>query len=129
MLSKKSEKILKELLQKEKDFEILPESEKELNTSKTSYSEIREMFPLSSHISTAMLVKYLLEEKYIYNHIGGKENTFEIKNLEMGTLKIVIGEKGISYLEHKKYVLMAKTIPLIIAALSFIFSIYTFITS
>lgn len=126
MLSKKSEEILKELYQKEKDFEKLPESEKEWNTSKTSYSEIRKMFPKSSHITTSMLVKYLLEERYIYNHIAGKENTFEIIKLETDNTKLVIGEKGISYLEHKKYVLLAKIIPISIALLSLVISILNF---
>lgn len=129
MLSKNSEKILKALYKKEKNFENLPDSKKDWDTSKTLYSEIRTMLPNSSHISTAMIVKYLLEEKYIYNHIAGKENTFDIQNLENDDLKLVIGEKGISYLEHKKYVLIAKIIPISISIVSLIVSIYANFTS
>ncbi|WP_407810346.1 hypothetical protein [Staphylococcus aureus] len=124
MLSKNSEKILSTLYNKEKDFEKLPDSKKNWNTSKTTYSEIRELLPNSSHISTAMIVKYLLEEKYIYNHISGKENTFNIQDLENDALKLVIGEKGISYLEHKKYVLIAKILPISISIVSLCVSIY-----
>nr|WP_181726334.1 hypothetical protein [Staphylococcus saprophyticus] len=125
LLSNNSEKILKALYKKEKDFEKLPNSKKNWNTSKTTYSEIRELLPNSSHISTAMIVKYLLEEKYIYNHISGKENTFNVQDLEKDDLKLVIGEKGISYLEQKKYVLIAKILPISISIVSLFVSIYT----
>ncbi|PAH02821.1 hypothetical protein APV84_13260 [Staphylococcus aureus] len=72
-----------------------------------------------------MIVKYLLEEKYIYNHISGKENTFNVQDLEKDDLKLVIGEKGISYLEQKKYVLIAKILPISISIVSLFVSIYT----
>lgn len=124
MLSKNSTTLLKKLHKKEKDFMKLSVSERDWNSSKTTYSEIREMFPDNSHISTAMIVKYLLEEKYIYNHISGKENTFDIEDLEADNLKIVIGEKGISYLEHKKYVLLAQILPISISIVSLCVSIY-----
>lgn len=72
-----------------------------------------------------MILKYLLEEKFIYNHIAGKENTFDITDLEKDKLKLVIGEKGISYLEYKKYVLLSKIVPFATAILGLVISFYT----
>lgn len=124
VLSKKAEKILKKLRYKEKEFEKMPDDKKGYHSSKVTYSEIRGMFPKNSHISLSMILKYLLEEKFIYNHIAGKENTFDIEDLESDKLKLVIGEKGISYLENKKYVLFSKIIPLVTAILGLVISFY-----
>ncbi|NHM74043.1 hypothetical protein G8Y85_01165 [Staphylococcus sp. 11007852] len=77
-----------------------------------------------SHIALSMILKYLLEEKFIYNHITGKENIFDIKDLECNKTKFVIGEKGISYLENKKYVLLSKIIPITTAILGLVISFY-----
>lgn len=79
----------------------MPDDKKGYHSSKVTYSEIKDIFQQNSHISLSMILKYLLEEKFIYNHIVGRENTFDIKDLENDNLKLVIGEKGISYLEHK----------------------------
>ncbi|MDG6522656.1 hypothetical protein QCD87_13305 [Staphylococcus aureus] len=124
VLSKKSEKILRKLRDKEKEFEEMPDDKKGYHSSKVTYNEIKGMFPKNSHISLAMILKYLLEEKFIYNHIAGKENTFDIEDLENDKLKLVIGEKGISYLENKKYVLYSKIIPLATAVLGLAISFY-----
>lgn len=124
VLSKKAEKILKKLRDKEKEFEEMPDDKKGYDSSKVTYSEINGMFPKNSHISLSMILKYLLEEKFIYNHIAGKENTFDIEDLESDKSKLVIGEKGISYLENKKYVLFSKIIPLATAILGLVISIY-----
>lgn len=117
MLSKNSTKILKELKKKEIKYQ-----KKENMTSKTSYHEIKELFPNHSFISISMILKYLMHEKYIYNHIAGKENNFDIKDVEKNTAMFVIGEKGLSYLENRKYVLMAKIIPIVISVISLIIS-------
>lgn len=124
VLSKKAEKILKKLRDKEKEFEEMPDDKKGYHSSKVTYSEIKGMFPKNSHISLSMILKYLLEEKFIYNHIAGKENSFDIQDLESDKLKLVIGEKGISYLENKKYVLFSKIIPLATAILGLVISFY-----
>jgi len=122
VLSKKAEKILRKLRDKEKEFEEMPNDKKGYHSSKVTYSEIKDMFPKNSHISLSMILKYLLEEKFIYNHIAGKENTFDIKDLENDNLKLVIGEKGISYLENKKFVFYSKIIPLATAIFGLVIS-------
>ncbi|WP_449126119.1 hypothetical protein ACSAXG_11730 (plasmid) [Staphylococcus chromogenes] len=124
VLSKNAEKILKKLRDREKEFEEMPDDKKGYDSSKVTYSEIKDMFPKNSHISLSMILKYLLEEKFIYNHIEGKENTFDIQELEKDKSKLVIGEKGISYLENKKYVLFSKIIPLVTAISGLGISLY-----
>ncbi|EZZ32306.1 TPA: hypothetical protein PJS98_002731 [Staphylococcus aureus] len=119
MLSKSATKVLKKLKDKENSYQ-----KKQSNTAKMSYDEIKLLFPNRSYISLTMLLKYLLHEHYIYNHISGKESDFDIDDLiRKDKIKLVIGEKGISYLEHRKFVLMAKIIPMVISGISLLLSI------
>lgn len=125
MLSKDSTKILKALKKKELDYQ-----KNKAKTAKTSYDEIKELFPNYSYISISTTLKYLLNEKYIYNHIGGKENDFDIKDLTIKDgVMLVIGERGLSYLEHKKYVLMSKIIPITVSVISLIISLINLLFS
>lgn len=125
MLSKNSTKILKELKKKENNYQ-----KNRTTTSKTSYDEIKKLFPNYSYISISTTLKYLLNEKYIYNHIGGKENDFDIEDLvKKDGVMLVIGEKGLSYLEHKKYVLMSKIIPITVSVISLIISLVNLLFS
>ncbi|MDW4320422.1 hypothetical protein QI119_12655 [Staphylococcus saprophyticus] len=126
ILSKTAKKILKKLRAREKEFAKMPKQKRDVDSSKVTYKEIKSMFPNTSHIVVSMTIKYLLEENFIYNHIDGKENTFEIQEAEKGNSKFVIGEKGIAYLEQIKYILLAKIIPICIAFLSLIISCITF---
>lgn len=89
--------------------------------------QIKNMFPNDSYASVAMIIKFLLEESYIHTDIVGSKNTFDIDALDNGNYKLIIGEKGITYLEQKNYVLFAKIVPLIISIVSFIISILTLI--
>lgn len=121
MLSKDSEKILKELKKQQKNYQ--EKEVKEGETSKLSYDAIKDLFPGYSHVQVIMFLKYLLEERYIYNHIDGKEHHFGTEELENGSVEIVIGERGIAYLENKKYRLLAKTIPLSVSVISLVISL------
>ena len=67
MLSKNDTKILKALKKKEDKYQ-----KNQSDSSKTSYDEVKLLFPNSSYISITMMLKYLLKEHYIYNHIPGK---------------------------------------------------------
>lgn len=118
MLSKNARKVLKELKKKEDKYQ-----KNQSNSSKTSYDEIKLLFPNSSYISITMMLKYLLKEHYIYNHISGKENDFNIDDLvKQDKIMLVIGEKGVSYLEHQKFILMAKIIPITVSIISLLIS-------
>lgn len=118
MLSKNATKILKELKKREDKYQ-----RNQSDSSKTSYDEVKLLFPNSSYISITMMLKYLLKEHYIYNHIPGKENDFDIDDLvKQGKIMLVIGEKGASYLEHQKFVLMAKIIPITVSIISLLIS-------
>jgi len=118
MLSKNATKILKELKKKEDKYQ-----RNQSDSSKTSYDEVKLLFPNSSYISITMMLKYLLKEHYIYNHIPGKENDFDIDDLvKQSKIMLVIGEKGASYLEHQKFVLMAKIIPITVSIISLLIS-------
>ncbi|PIC77993.1 hypothetical protein CSV74_00250 [Sporosarcina sp. P19] len=121
MLSKDSEKILKELKKQQKNYR--EKEAKEGETSKLSYDEIKDLFPGYAHIQVIMFLKYLLEERYIYNHLDGKEHHFGTKELQNGSVQIVIGERGVAYLENKKYMLLAKTIPVSVSVISLIISL------
>lgn len=123
MLSKDSEKILKILKEQDNKYRMKGKELKEDETSKVSYDNIKEKFPDRSYIMVIMLLKYLLEERYIYNHIEGKEHVIEIDDLSSKNVKLVIGEKGYAYLQHKKYRMLAQIIPLIVSALSLLISI------
>lgn len=127
LLSKKSNKILKALYKKEREYNKLPENEKDFDYAKLTYMQIKEMFPKDSYVSVTMAIKFLLEENYINNHIVGSENKFDISSLENGRHKLVLSEKGAKYLEQKNYVLFAKIVPLIISIVSFIISILTLV--
>lgn len=118
MLSKDSEKILKMLKKQKEEYR-----DQNKESSKVSYTEIKECFPQDSYISITMILKYLLDERYIYNHIEGKEHHIEIDHINSNLVKLVIGEKGIAYLEQKKYRLFAKIIPLTVSIISLLISI------
>lgn len=123
MLSKNATKILKELNRKESEYQ-----KKKIDSSKTSYDEVKALFPNSSYISITMMLRYLLKEHYIYNHLSGKENDFDIDDLvKEGKVMLVIGEKGVSYLEYKKFVLMAQIIPITVSLISLGISIVNLI--
>ena len=124
MLSKDAEKILKILKEQDDKYQ-----KKEKDTSKLSYDEIKEDFPSSSCIRITMILKYLLEERYVYNHIEGREHEITIKDIENNNLKLVIGEKGFSYLQYKKYRLLAQIIPLTVSVISLLLAIFNLIYS
>ncbi|HDP4648526.1 TPA: hypothetical protein P6Q26_001163 [Staphylococcus aureus] len=60
ILSKTANKILKELKNKEKYFSNLCIENRDVNSSKLTYKEIKDKFPDTSHIVISMTVKYLL---------------------------------------------------------------------
>lgn len=123
MLSKDSEKVLKILKEQDKKYRKKGTELKGNETSKVSYGDIKEKFPDRSFIMVTILLKYLLEERYIYNHIEGKEHVIEIDDLSSKNVKLVIGEKGYAYLQHKKYRLLAQIIPLVISIFSLLISL------
>lgn len=123
MLSKDSEKVLKILKEQDKKYRKKGTKLKGNGTSKVSYGDIKEKFPDRSFIMVTILLKYLLEERYIYNHIEGKEHVIEIDDLSSKNVKLVIGEKGYAYLQHKKYRLLAQIIPLVISIFSLLISL------
>ncbi len=127
ILSKTANKILKELKNKEKYFSNLCIENRDVNSSKLTYKEIKDKFPDTSHIVISMTVKYLLEEKFIFNHTAGKESTFDIEDAEKGDSQYVIGEKGIAYLEQKKFILFAKIVPTVISFVSLMISVANYI--
>lgn len=124
MLSKDSEEILKILKEQDEKYK---EKGAELNqneTSKVSYRDIKEVFSDRSFITVNMLLKYLLEERYVYNHIEGKEHVININDLSSNNVQLVLGEKGYAYLQHKNYRLFAQIIPLIVSVFSLLISIF-----
>ena len=123
MLSKDSEKVLKILKEQDKKYRKKGTKLKGNETSKVSYGDIKEKFPDRSFIMVTILLKYLLDERYIYNHIEGKEHVIEIDDLSSKNVELVIGEKGYAYLQHKKYRLLAQIIPLVISIFSLLISL------
>lgn len=121
MLSKDSEKILKML--REQNINYREQEVKEGETSKLSYGEIKDYFPEYSYISVILMLSYLLEERYIYNHIAGKEHVLDLEDLKSGLIELVIGDRGVAYLENKKYRLLAQIIPLSVAVISLVISV------
>lgn len=120
-LSAEATKVLKILKKQEKKFK---KDKKNNETAKMSYFNIKEeLFPENSYIKVSMLLKYLLEERYIYNHIEDKESEIRTRDLETNNVYLVIGEKGINYLNKRYFTLIAKTLPLLFSLISLIISI------
>lgn len=124
ILSKNSEKLLKSLNSKRKEYE---KGNKNTHIVIFKFSDIKKIFPNQSSISLRGLLNYLLKEKNIYNNIDGKENFISVYDVDEDNMKIFIGEKGIAYLKHKKYILLSKIIPICISVLSLAVSIFNMI--
>lgn len=116
ILSKDSKIILKTLSNQEKSF-----MKKRVSTAKVSYDGIKSLFPNKSHMLIITTLQYLLEERYIYNHLAKSPNYLDHDNIEKSM--IAIGEKGIAYLKNAKYRLLTQIIPLSFSAISLIVSI------
>lgn len=129
ILSKNAEIILKELNEKSNEFKSKKNTKDYVSPfyAVFSFSDIQKLLPQESYISLRGLLNYLLKEKYIYNNIQNKEDYISHRDVDEDNVQIFIGEKGIAYLNQKKYVLLAKVIPLFTASLSLLLSLITFI--
>ncbi|MBM0772946.1 hypothetical protein [Staphylococcus epidermidis] len=134
MLSKNAEKLLKELNTRKKEYlKNNKDSEKKSKKYYTvlNFSDIKELFEDETDISLYALLNYLLMENYIYNNVSNyleKPKDYITKeDVDKDMVQILIGEKGIVYLNHKKYILLSKIIPICTAVLSLIISLITFI--
>lgn len=122
-LSKNSEKLLKALDSKRKEYQR-KKGMKDRYIVTVDVDYIKKTIPNESPISLRGLLNYLLKEKFIYNNIKNNESFITLEDFETNNIQIFIGEKGIAYLNHKKYILLSKIIPICISVLSLIVSIF-----
>ncbi|MCG2069276.1 hypothetical protein K4U78_10935 [Staphylococcus epidermidis] len=134
MLSKNAEKLLKKLNTRKKEYLTNDgDSGKNLSVFYTvlKFSDVEKLFKDETSISLHALLNYLLKENYIYNNVSryrGKSKDYITKeDIDKDMVQIFIGEKGIVYLNHKKYILLSKIIPICTAVLSLIISLITLI--
>lgn len=134
MLSKNAEKLLKKLNTRKKEYLTNDgDSGKNLSVFYTvlKFSDVEKLFKDETSFSLHALLNYLLKENYIYNNVSryrGKSKDYITKeDIDKDMVQIFIGEKGIVYLNHKKYILLSKIIPICTAVLSLIISLITLI--
>lgn len=134
MLSKNAEKLLKKLNTRKKEYLTNDgDSEEDLSVFYTvlKFSDVEKLFKDETSISLNGLLNYLLKENYIYNNASRyreKPKDYITKeDIDQDMVQIFIGEKGIVYLNHKKYILLSKIIPICTAVLSLIISLITLI--
>ncbi|WP_436885989.1 hypothetical protein [Mammaliicoccus sciuri] len=123
VLSKNSEKVLKALESKRKEYQR-KKGVKDRYIVIVDINYIKKILPNESPVSLRGLLNYLLKEKFIYNNIANNESFITLSDFEENNVQIFIGEKGIAYLNHKKYILLSKIIPICISVLSLIVSIF-----
>ncbi len=123
VLSKNSEKVLKALDSKRKEYQR-EKGMKDPYVVTVQIEYIKKILPNESSVSLRGLLNYLLKEKFIYNNIDNNESFITFSDFETSNVQIFIGEKGIAYLNHKKYILLSKIIPICISVLSLIVSIF-----
>ncbi|HCV8509862.1 TPA: hypothetical protein OWU14_002634 [Staphylococcus aureus] len=94
ILSKTANKILKELKNKEKYFSNLCIENRDVNSSKLTYKEIKDKFPDTSHIVISMTVKYLLEKNLFLTILLAKRVLLILKTQKREIHNMLLVKKG-----------------------------------